>query len=113
MTAKQNWYMLVAKAVAARFAVGSPPVCETCGSDDVTLRHLTMERELPSESDVKFLCKRCHCALGPIPFSKRGTSEPSADPKKPGQMSATWLTARDVKKQTQAALRAKLDRLKV
>jgi hypothetical protein len=99
MTVKQNWYLLIARAVIARFSLGTPPTCETCGSDDVTLRHLTMERELPLASDVRFLCKPCYCALGPIPFSKRGASEPSKiDSKKPGQMPSMWVRAMDKKK---------------
>ena len=106
MTVKQNWYLLIARAVIARFSLGTPPTCETCGSDDVTLRHLTMERELPLESDVRFLCKPCYCALGPIPFSKRGASEPSKiDPKKPGQMPSVWQEAREKRKEKLAGLK--------
>jgi hypothetical protein len=37
--------------------------------------------------------------LGPIPFSKRGASEPSKiDSKKPGQMPSMWVRAMDKKK---------------
>jgi hypothetical protein len=110
MTVRQNWYMLITKAMATRFAIGSPPICETCGSDDITLRRLTMERELALESDVKFLCNPCYYALGPIPFSARDTkSEPSihkVNPKKPGQIPSAW-------KRTMEKRKTKLDGIKV